>query len=165
MGRQRRTWRRQAIGMQGMANARMMDEGDDRKQVGLLLSSHGCCASDRVVLTDLYLCPSPQLSPSCCCQLFARHCSGQLSSHPWSEYVDASLGPASASIRQLLVAANQAGLLTINSLPAVNAAPSDSPDIGERGRGGDGQSIFFLLVLMFSCWFSPSSPLLGQQCR
>ncbi|CAI5980144.1 unnamed protein product [Closterium sp. NIES-65] len=64
-------------------------------------------------------------------QLFARFVSGEVSSFPWSEAVEASLSADSAPISAQLQELNAAGLLTINSQPAVNGAKSDDPVLGE----------------------------------
>ncbi|CAI5525955.1 unnamed protein product [Closterium sp. Naga37s-1] len=69
-------------------------------------------------------------------QLFARFVSGEVSSFPWSEAVEASLSADSAPISAQLQELNAAGLLTINSQPAVNGAKSDDPVLGWGGPGG-----------------------------
>ncbi|CAI7797335.1 unnamed protein product, partial [Closterium sp. NIES-54] len=68
--------------------------------------------------------------------LFARFVSGEVSSFPWSEAVEASLSADSAPISAQLQELNAAGLLTINSQPAVNGAKSDDPVLGWGGPGG-----------------------------
>ncbi|CAI5458920.1 unnamed protein product [Closterium sp. Yama58-4] len=69
-------------------------------------------------------------------QLFSRFVSGEVSSFPWSEAVEASISADSAPISTQLHELNAAGLLTINSQPAVNGAKSDDPVLGWGGPGG-----------------------------
>ncbi|GJP50885.1 hypothetical protein CLOM_g10039 [Closterium sp. NIES-68] len=69
-------------------------------------------------------------------QLFTRFVSGEVSSFPWSEAVEATLSPDSAPISAQLQELNAAGLLTVNSQPAVNGAKSDDAVLGWGGPGG-----------------------------
>ncbi|GAQ85933.1 methylenetetrahydrofolate reductase [Klebsormidium nitens] len=67
-------------------------------------------------------------------KLFARYCKGELSAFPWSELE--TLQPESQLITDRLTSLNERGFLTINSQPAVNAEPSDTPGIGWGRPGG-----------------------------
>lgn len=53
---------------------------------------------------------------------------------PWSE-MD-SLQHETGKIQQRLVALNRSGLLTVNSQPAVNGAPSADPHVGWGASNG-----------------------------
>ncbi|KAF2455151.1 methylenetetrahydrofolate reductase 2 [Lineolata rhizophorae] len=66
-------------------------------------------------------------------QLFVRYCEGELASLPWSE---AAITREADSIRGDLVALNRRGLLTVNSQPAVDGAPSADPVVGWGPRNG-----------------------------
>ncbi len=59
---------------------------------------------------------------------------GKVNMLPWSE-MD-SLQHETGSIQERVVALNRAGLLTINSQPAVNGAPSTDPHVGWGGPNG-----------------------------
>ncbi len=65
--------------------------------------------------------------------VFVRFCAGEIDAMPW---FDSPLAVESDLIQQQLVRLNQKGLLTINSQPRVNAAPSDDPAVGWGGAGG-----------------------------
>lgn len=66
-------------------------------------------------------------------QVFARFMRGAVPRLPWSE---GSLLPETGTISSQLIALNEAGFLTINSQPRVNAAASDDPVFGWGGSGG-----------------------------
>ncbi|KAI9217419.1 methylenetetrahydrofolate reductase-domain-containing protein [Blastocladiella britannica] len=66
-------------------------------------------------------------------RVFAGYCTGTVKALPWS---DRPLAGESAAIRAELAAANARGLLTINSQPPVNGAPSSDPVVGWGPRGG-----------------------------
>ncbi|EPS72282.1 methylenetetrahydrofolate reductase [Genlisea aurea] len=61
-------------------------------------------------------------------ELFKKFCLGKLRSSPWSE-LD-GLQPETKIINEQLGSINSKGFLTINSQPAVNGLPSDSPGVG-----------------------------------
>ncbi|KAH1046971.1 hypothetical protein J1N35_037755 [Gossypium stocksii] len=65
---------------------------------------------------------------------FKSYCLGKLRSSPWSE-LD-SLQPETKIIHEQLGKINLKGFLTINSQPAVNGEPSNSPSVGWGGPGG-----------------------------
>eukprot|EP01123_Difflugia_compressa_P000318 TRINITY_DN10405_c0_g1_i1.p1 TRINITY_DN10405_c0_g1~~TRINITY_DN10405_c0_g1_i1.p1 ORF type:complete len:593 (+),score=128.76 TRINITY_DN10405_c0_g1_i1:92-1870(+) len=60
-------------------------------------------------------------------KVFISYLKGDICRLPWN---DASLADESASISKELLAINEAGFLTINSQPRVNAASSDDPSYG-----------------------------------
>jgi len=65
--------------------------------------------------------------------VFVRFCQGKINWLPWCEMpIQIETGRIVDEIVQL----NERGFLTINSQPQVNAAPSDSPDVGWGGAGG-----------------------------
>ena len=65
--------------------------------------------------------------------VFVQFCQGKINWLPWCEMpVQIETG----RIVSQLVTLNKSGYLTINSQPQVNAAPSDSPDVGWGGPGG-----------------------------
>ncbi len=64
---------------------------------------------------------------------FANFCLGKINFLPWCEM---PVQIETSRIVSDLVTLNQNGYLTINSQPQVNAAPSDSPDVGWGGPGG-----------------------------
>jgi methylenetetrahydrofolate reductase (NADPH) len=66
-------------------------------------------------------------------QVFVKYVRGEISSLPWC---DSALHLETSIIQDRLAAINEAGFLTINSQPRVNAAPSDDPLYGWGGRGG-----------------------------
>lgn len=65
---------------------------------------------------------------------FSNYYQGKLKSNPWSE-LD-GLQPETKIISEQLGSINAKGYLTINSLPAVNGEPSDSPIFGWGGPDG-----------------------------
>ncbi len=66
-------------------------------------------------------------------RVFADFCGGEIQGIPWFDY---PLDVESEPLRASLVGLNRAGLLTINSQPRVNGAPSDDPAVGWGGAGG-----------------------------
>lgn len=66
-------------------------------------------------------------------QVFAKFLKGEIPRLPWNE---TPLAPETGPMVQRLVRLNLAGFLTINSQPAVNAAPSDHPVHGWGGPLG-----------------------------
>jgi methylenetetrahydrofolate reductase (NADPH) len=66
-------------------------------------------------------------------QVFVSYLNGAISRLPWN---DASLAEESHLIEKELKSLNAAGYLTINSQPAVNAAPSEHPVHGWGPHGG-----------------------------
>ena len=58
---------------------------------------------------------------------------------PWSE-MD-SLQHETGKIQERLVALNRGGLLTVNSQPAVNGAPSADPHVGWGAANGCGEGL------------------------
>lgn len=66
-------------------------------------------------------------------QVFADFCAGEISAIPW---YDRRLEPESDLIRDQLVRFNRGGLLTINSQPRVDGAPSTDAAVGWGGPGG-----------------------------
>jgi methylenetetrahydrofolate reductase (NADPH) len=66
-------------------------------------------------------------------QTFARYLKGEIPRLPWNE---TPLAMETGPLVQRLVRLNQAGFLTINSQPRVNAAPSDHPVHGWGGPLG-----------------------------
>ena len=68
-------------------------------------------------------------------QKFAQ-CTGEINVLPWSE-MD-SLQHETGKIQERLVALNRGGLLTVNSQPAVNGAPSADPHVGWGATNGCG---------------------------
>ena len=67
------------------------------------------------------------------CAVFAAFCRGEVDGIPWYDW---PLDLESEPLRDALVRLNLAGLLTINSQPRVNGAPSDDPAVGWGGSGG-----------------------------
>ncbi|KAK9125803.1 hypothetical protein Scep_014649 [Stephania cephalantha] len=67
-------------------------------------------------------------------EIFMKCSQGELKSNPWSE-LD-GLQPETKIINAQLGNINTKGFLTINSQPAVNGEPSDSPSVGWGGPGG-----------------------------
>jgi len=65
--------------------------------------------------------------------VFAKHCSGEIPQLPWNEQ---PLAFETEVIKEKLIAVNKLGFLTINSQPAVNAAPSTDKRFGWGPRGG-----------------------------
>ena len=65
--------------------------------------------------------------------VFALFCEGKINWLPWCEM---PVQIETSRIVSQLVTLNKNGYLTINSQPQVNAAPSDSPDVGWGGPGG-----------------------------
>jgi len=78
----------------------------------------------------MHECYTP-VTPLFALQLFAKYCSGELASNPWSEVIEGGLHRETQKINERLIALNSSGLLTINSQPAVNGAPSADADVGE----------------------------------
>ena len=66
-------------------------------------------------------------------RVFVDFCQGKISRLPWCE---SAVRAETGRIAEHLVALNQHGLLTVNSQPQVNAAPSTEPDVGWGGPGG-----------------------------
>jgi methylenetetrahydrofolate reductase (NADPH) len=66
-------------------------------------------------------------------EVFARYIEGSVPVLPWCE---SALASETHLISADLAAINRAGFLTINSQPAVNAAPSDHSIFGWGGTGG-----------------------------
>ena len=56
-----------------------------------------------------------------------------MTSLPWNEY---ELAPETSILRDRLIELNSKGILTINSQPAVNGAPSTDFTFGWGGKGG-----------------------------
>jgi len=67
------------------------------------------------------------------CATFVRYVRGQIPMLPWCEL---ALANESSRIADKLALINARGMLTINSQPAVNGAPSHDPDVGWGGAGG-----------------------------
>lgn len=67
------------------------------------------------------------------CDVFVRFCEGKISAMPW---FDSPLAKESVAIRDQLIELNRNGLLTVNSQPRVNGAPSEDPSVGWGGAGG-----------------------------
>jgi len=65
--------------------------------------------------------------------LFVRYIKGELDRLPWSE---SAITAEADTIRDDLIKLNQRGFLTINSQPAINAAPSSDPVYGWGPPGG-----------------------------
>lgn len=65
--------------------------------------------------------------------VFANFCSGKINWLPWCEM---PIQIETNRIVSQLVSMNERGYFTINSQPQVNAAPSESPDVGWGGPGG-----------------------------
>ncbi len=65
--------------------------------------------------------------------VFAKFCLGEINWLPWCEM---PVQNETSRITKQLVTLNRHGYLTINSQPQVNAAPSDSVDVGWGGPGG-----------------------------
>ncbi|MCX6124113.1 MAG: methylenetetrahydrofolate reductase, partial [Proteobacteria bacterium] len=65
--------------------------------------------------------------------VFANFCAGKINWLPWCEM---PIQIETSRIVDQLVSLNKRGYFTINSQPQVNAAPSDSPDVGWGGPGG-----------------------------
>ncbi|TMW63252.1 hypothetical protein Poli38472_002193 [Pythium oligandrum] len=66
-------------------------------------------------------------------QTFVKYVRGDIRALPWC---DEALHLETKSIQNQLEKVNQAGFLTINSQPRVNAAPSNDPVFGWGGAGG-----------------------------
>ncbi|KAK9842600.1 hypothetical protein WJX81_008347 [Elliptochloris bilobata] len=66
--------------------------------------------------------------------VFVKYTSGEINVLPWSE-MD-SLQHETGKIQERLVALNRSDLLTINSQPAVNGAPSSDPHVGWGAGNG-----------------------------
>jgi len=69
----------------------------------------------------------------------------QVKSLPWNED---TVAPETALIKEKLEFLNSKGILTINSQPHVNAAPSSDPLVGWGGSGG---YIYQKVSLLFAC--------------
>jgi len=67
------------------------------------------------------------------CYTFVRYVRGQIPMLPWCEL---ALANESARLVEKLALINQRGMLTINSQPAIDGAPSHDPDVGWGGPGG-----------------------------
>jgi len=67
------------------------------------------------------------------CDAFVRYVRGQIPMLPWCEL---ALATESEKIIESLELLNSKGMLTINSQPAVDGAPSADPDVGWGGPGG-----------------------------
>mmetsp|Transcript_5107 Transcript_5107/g.14031 ORF Transcript_5107/g.14031 Transcript_5107/m.14031 type:complete len:332 (-) Transcript_5107:200-1195(-) len=67
------------------------------------------------------------------CATFVRYVRGQIPMLPWCEL---ALATESEQILSGLELLNSAGMLTINSQPPVDGAPSDDPAVGWGGPGG-----------------------------
>ncbi|MCX6116206.1 MAG: methylenetetrahydrofolate reductase [Proteobacteria bacterium] len=65
--------------------------------------------------------------------VFVNFCSGKINWLPWCEM---PIQIETGRIINQLVNLNRNGFFSINSQPQVNAAPSDSPDVGWGGSGG-----------------------------
>ena len=65
--------------------------------------------------------------------VFAGFCRGEVNGIPWYDW---PLELESEPLRNALEQLNLAGLLTINSQPRVDGAPSDDPAVGWGGAGG-----------------------------
>ena len=78
------------------------------------------------------LCGNPT-TESDVASVFAQFCQGKINWLPWCEM---PVQIETDRIVSQLVTLNKIGYLTINSQPQVNAAPSDSPDVGWGGPGG-----------------------------
>lgn len=65
--------------------------------------------------------------------VFVRYCQGEIGATPFSYR---PLALESDRIREQLVRLNRVGLLTINSQPRVNGAPSTDPEVGWGGPDG-----------------------------
>ena len=77
--------------------------------------------------------------------LFVRYVQGEVESLPWSE---APISTEADALRADLVALNSRGLLTINSQPAVDGAPSAHPVLGWGPRNGYVYQKAYLEVLV-----------------
>ena len=66
-------------------------------------------------------------------EVFAGFCRGEVDGIPWYDW---PLELESKPLRDALERLNRAGLLTINSQPRVDGAPSDDPAVGWGGAGG-----------------------------
>lgn len=66
--------------------------------------------------------------------VFVKYCKGEISVLPWSEME--TMHGETDTIRSQLLALNEKGLLTVNSQPAVNGAPSSDANVGWGGQGG-----------------------------
>jgi methylenetetrahydrofolate reductase (NADPH) len=67
------------------------------------------------------------------CETFVRYVRGQIPMLPWCEL---ALANESGRIVERLALLNARGMLTINSQPPVDGAPSHDPDVGWGGPGG-----------------------------
>lgn len=65
--------------------------------------------------------------------VFVRFCNGEIDAMPW---FDSPLAIESEIIKDQLVRLNKRGLLTINSQPRVNSAPSSDSSVGWGGDNG-----------------------------
>lgn len=66
-------------------------------------------------------------------EIFVRFCQGKIPAIPWYEF---PLARESEGIREQLISLNRNGMLTINSQPRVDGAPSEDPVHGWGGAGG-----------------------------
>jgi methylenetetrahydrofolate reductase (NADPH) len=82
--------------------------------------------------------------------LFARFVQGDLSRLPWSE---GGISAEANSLTDELVSLNKRGLLSINSQPAVNAAPSSHPVYGWGPKGGYVYQKAYLELFIFPSVF------------
>jgi methylenetetrahydrofolate reductase (NADPH) len=87
----------------------------------------GCDDDRRVMLGH---CP---LEESDVFEVFARYVEGTVPHIPWCE---TPLQPESFLIQPQLAKLNRCGLLTVNSQPPVDGAPSNHPTFGWGGKGG-----------------------------
>lgn len=72
-----------------------------------------------------------------------------MKSLPWN---DDTVAPETAMIKEKLEFLNSKGILTINSQPHVNAAPSSDPLVGWGGSGGYiYQKVQVNIVVCFGC--------------
>ncbi|EXJ90639.1 methylenetetrahydrofolate reductase (NADPH) [Capronia coronata CBS 617.96] len=83
--------------------------------------------------------------------LFVHFLHGDLDRLPWSE---GSISAEADSIKSDLVALNQRGLLTINSQPAIDGAPSSHPIYGWGPPGGWVYQKAYLELLVFPSIFN-----------
>lgn len=83
--------------------------------------------------------------------LFLRYLQGDLDRLPWSE---GSISAEADSIKSDLISLNQRGLLTINSQPAIDGAPSSHPVFGWGPAGGWVYQKAYLELLIFPSIFN-----------
>ncbi|EXJ81105.1 methylenetetrahydrofolate reductase (NADPH) [Capronia epimyces CBS 606.96] len=83
--------------------------------------------------------------------LFVRFVQGDLDKLPWSE---GSISAEADSIKSDLIGLNQRGLLTINSQPAIDGAPSSHPVYGWGPPGGWVYQKAYLELLVFPSIFN-----------